>query len=151
MICKQCGESFTLKSGSNTKRKHCYKCRSFGKNMLQEHREGACICSVCNRPYHYERSKGHTKTKCGSCLVNERRHEVKRRAVAYKGGKCEICGYDRCLRALVFHHRNPKEKDLSVSGNHCRKWSLLRAELGKCALLCCRCHTEVHDGLVTLP
>lgn len=28
-------------------------------------------------------------------------------AIAYKGGKCQICGYDKCVGALEFHHLDP--------------------------------------------
>lgn len=28
-------------------------------------------------------------------------------AIAYKGGKCQICGYDRYVGALEFHHLDP--------------------------------------------
>src|ERR1035441_10809210 len=30
------------------------------------------------------------------------------------GGKCSICGYDRCLYALDFHHLDPDKKDKAV-------------------------------------
>jgi hypothetical protein len=32
--------------------------------------------------------------------------------VEYKGGKCQKCGYDKCERALTFHHRNPDENGM---------------------------------------
>lgn len=28
-------------------------------------------------------------------------------AIAYKGGKCQCCGYDKCIQALEFHHIDP--------------------------------------------
>ncbi len=75
--------------------------------------------------------------------------EIKKKAVAYKGGCCEICGYNRCLAALTFHHRDPSQKDFGISDimnivTH-RK---LKNELDKCHLLCLNCHSEVHQGLV---
>jgi len=36
--------------------------------------------------------------------VYARRKKVRAMAVEYKGGKCENCGYNRCLDALEFHH-----------------------------------------------
>ena len=58
------------------------------------------------------------------------------------GAKCQICGYDKCVAALEFHHRNPAEKDPQWR----RGWSLdrLRNELNKCDILCANCHREVH-------
>lgn len=34
-----------------------------------------------------------------------------------KGGKCSICGYDRCIQALEFHHLDVTKKDIGVSTN----------------------------------
>ena len=35
----------------------------------------------------------------------------KQKAVDYLGGCCKICGYNKCLAALDFHHKNPSEKE----------------------------------------
>lgn len=69
-------------------------------------------------------------------------------ALEYKGGKCAKCAYSQCKDAMVFHHRDPMEKDLRTSGT-AYKWEILKAELDKTVLLCCRCHTELHAGLWT--
>ncbi len=73
-------------------------------------------------------------------------------AIEYKGGKCVICGYKKCVGALTLHHRNPKEKDfgLSVRGLT-RSWEKIRKELDKCVLLCSNCHAEVHGNITQLP
>jgi hypothetical protein len=55
-----------------------------------------------------------------------------------------MCGYDKCPQALVFHHRDPSEKKFNISSNFCRSWKVIEAEVMKCDLLCCRCHTELH-------
>ena len=34
-----------------------------------------------------------------------------KQAVKLLGGKCCICGYDKCIDALVFHHRDPSIKE----------------------------------------
>lgn len=36
-------------------------------------------------------------------------------AIDYKGGKCSVCGYNKCRAALEFHHTNPNEKDFGIS------------------------------------
>lgn len=78
---------------------------------------------------------------------NETRKEIKQKAVAYKGGGCEICGYDKCLAALTFHHRNPAEKDFGISDiMNTITWARIQKELDKCYLLCANCHAEVHNG-----
>ena len=104
-------------------------------------------CSICNRIYLYEKSKGHTKNKCNSCLINVRRFSLKEKCLAYKGGKCELCGYSKSKRALTFHHMNSTEKEFGIAGSHCRKWEDIKAELDKCQLLCMNCHMEEHEKL----
>ena len=42
--------------------------------------------------------------------VAKRRRKVKTLAITHKGGKCEVCGYNKYQGALDLHHRNPKEK-----------------------------------------
>ena len=48
--------------------------------------------------------------KCAVESVQKRREKIKELLVEYKGGKCEICGYDKCISALESHHLNPNEK-----------------------------------------
>lgn len=73
-----------------------------------------------------------------------RRLALKERAVAFLGGKCVICGYDRCLAALDFHHQDGRDKDFAISSK--TSWKAIEPELRKCDLLCANCHREVHAG-----
>ena len=80
--------------------------------------------------------------------VYARRKKVRGMAVAYKGGRCERCGYDRCMDALEFHHTCPNEKDFSISSKgYTRSWVRVKAELDKCIMLCANCHRELHAKL----
>ena len=99
-------------------------------------------CVICDKEF--ENSKNHKGKGCRGCLVNRHRHGRKEKMLAYKGGKCEKCGYNKCSRALSFHHINPNEKDFNISGSHSRKWTVLKKELDKCILLCHNCHSEEH-------
>ncbi|OQA36899.1 MAG: hypothetical protein BWY53_00209 [Parcubacteria group bacterium ADurb.Bin326] len=47
--------------------------------------------------------------------VSKRRKAVRDKALEYKGGKCEICGYSKCVQALEFHHLDGNKKDFGVS------------------------------------
>ena len=77
--------------------------------------------------------------------VHKRRRKVRQMAVEYKGGRCERCGYDRCIDALEFHHINSSGKDFSISDKgYTRSWDRVKEELDKCALLCANCHRELH-------
>lgn len=71
---------------------------------------------------------------------------LKQSAVNYLGGGCLLCGYNRCLRALHFHHLNPHEKDFNISEKS--TWYDIRNEIEKCVLLCANCHAEVHSGMI---
>ena len=72
--------------------------------------------------------------------------DLKRCAVRFMGNKCMVCGYDRCLRALCFHHIVPSQKEFDISTQ--LDWNKIEIELEKCILLCNRCHMEVHAGLI---
>jgi len=76
--------------------------------------------------------------------VIRRRRRVREMAIAYRGGKCEICGYKKCSEAMEFHHRvGVKDFGISAKG-YTRSWQSVKSELDKCILLCANCHREVH-------
>ena len=88
---------------------------------------------------------------CRSSRVVTHRRAVKAQLVAEAGGACVLCGYDRCLAALQFHHLDPEQKSFSLSRQG-RTISLerARAEASKCVLLCGNCHVEVEAGVAQL-
>jgi hypothetical protein len=103
-------------------------------------------CKVCGRAYKYTRSRGHSRALCNSCSANRYRIGFKEKVVAYLGGRCVRCGYDRCIAALHAHHRDPTTKRFGIATAHCTKWSKVQVELDKCDLLCANCHAEEHVG-----
>jgi hypothetical protein len=67
------------------------------------------------------------------------------------GGACQLCGYDRCIAALGFHHRDPAEKSFALSQRGvARSLATARGEAAKCILLCANCHAEVEAGMRSL-
>lgn len=73
-------------------------------------------------------------------------------AIEYLGGKCQICGYDRCIDALDIHHKDPKKKSFGISEDGVtRSWERVKAEIEHCILICANCHREVHAGITQLP
>lgn len=79
--------------------------------------------------------------------VSRRRKELKVKAVEYLGGRCMKCGYNKCVAALDFHHKNEEEKDFGIAAKGVtRSWDKVRAELDKCDLLCANCHREYHSS-----
>jgi hypothetical protein len=90
--------------------------------------------------------------KCSVDAVDKRRRVVKLKAIEYKGGKCQNCGYFKCVDALEFHHTSPGEKDFSISGTGVtRSWDKIKVELDKCILLCANCHREAHLNMRNKP
>jgi len=75
----------------------------------------------------------------------QRRKALQDKAIAYLGGKCQICGYNKCNAALHFHHIDPQGKDFCIS-SALTSWKRIQRELDKCILLCANCHYETHDG-----
>ena len=88
--------------------------------------------------------------KCASEAVQKRREKTKELLVEYKGGKCEICGYNRCIGALEFHHINPDEKEFGVGDGDTRSFNKNKEEADKCILVCANCHREIHEGLIDI-
>jgi transposase-like protein len=90
--------------------------------------------------------------RCRAERVARRRRQVKQLLVDELGGCCLICGYDRYVGALVFHHLVPSEKRLQISWNGLtQSLAAVRAEVRKCVLLCSNCHAEVEAGVVVVP
>ena len=76
----------------------------------------------------------------------ERALKRKLELIELKGGKCEICGYDRNISALDFHHIDPSIKNIQLDSRHLSNTNKEKIveELNKCILLCSNCHRELH-------
>jgi 5-methylcytosine-specific restriction endonuclease McrA len=86
--------------------------------------------------------------KCAVDAVQKRRHVLKEKAVAYKGGKCVKCGYNKYVGALEFHHTNgDKEFGIGAKG-YTRSWEKVKEELDKCILVCSNCHKEIEGNII---
>lgn len=88
---------------------------------------------------------------CKSCLNDYNRNRFKNRKNEILDAlkiekKCSICGYDKYVGALDFHHENDLDKSFNLSKNHSIKKSLKEAK--KCVLVCANCHREIHAGLL---
>lgn len=97
----------------------------------------------------YVVTKKRTKTKTSSESVIEWRKRTKLKLIEYKGGKCQVCEYNKCSRALEFHHLDPNEKDFGIGGKSL-SFEKLKNEVDKCILVCSNCHSEIHEGLIII-
>lgn len=85
--------------------------------------------------------------KCqNKAMVTRARRRRKQRLVELAGGCCQLCGYDKSLAALQFHHPN-SDKEFNLSSPNTRKWEELVLEAEKCLLVCANCHAEEHERL----
>jgi len=80
----------------------------------------------------------------------KRFRRYKQEAVAYKGGKCVNCGYNKCLGSMDFHHLDCSQKDPDWEKMRNRPLEKIKAELDKCVLVCRNCHGEIHYENVDL-
>ena len=101
-----------------------------------------CSCGQTNSKMFTGKMKSTCK-KCHSKDIGRRLIEAREKAIEYKGGKCEHCGYNKYRGALEFHHRDSTIKEFGISS---KRWGFksLTKELDKCDLLCANCHREKH-------
>jgi hypothetical protein len=67
------------------------------------------------------------------------------------GGGCAVCGCDRCLGNLHFHHVIPAEKWFEIQMGSGKSIAAYREEARKCVLVCANCHGEIEAGLIPSP
>lgn len=165
--CKQCQKEFPIwfatpggKRLNLWSRSYCLECSPFGtheknkKPIIEGKRQ--CLRCKLQKPldeFTLRNGGKNLRSCCRQCetiRTNEYSRTLKQKAVDYLGGKCFVCGYNRSLYSLVFHHKNPAEKSFSLSRRQCLSWEVKRKELDKCVLLCANCHGEVHDGVIEI-
>lgn len=127
-ICCRCKQELDVKNFKSNKRKN---------DGLQ------CQCIECQKIYrrdHYLKNKQKYLNK-----TKKRKEEFRSWFLEFKKTlKCKLCGntHPACLD---FHHRNPNDKEKTVSQmvNTLSKKKLLE-EINKCDVLCANCHRIFH-------
>lgn len=103
---------------------------------------------------YYSSGAGGRRWCCKRCVgeaVTRRKQKVKQQLVEEAGGCCAVCGYDRCIINLGFHHVDPETKSFSMSMRLTKSISAFREEMEKCVLVCANCHGEIEAGYVPSP
>jgi 5-methylcytosine-specific restriction endonuclease McrA len=75
-----------------------------------------------------------------------RKQAIKRLLAEEGGGCCAVCGYDRCIVNLTFHHVDPKTKSFGMSMRTTKALAAYREERLKCVLVCANCHVRSRLG-----
>ena len=104
--------------------------------------------------HNHARSGGGRRWRCKRCVgeaVTRRKQKVKRILVEEAGGCCAVCGYDRTVVNLHFHHVIPSEKAFRLSMGTGRSLDAFREEAKKCVLVCANCHGEIEAELIPSP
>ncbi|MFM2423646.1 MAG: hypothetical protein RLZZ70_31 [Candidatus Parcubacteria bacterium] len=101
-----------------------------------------------NMPQRVEKRTYKDRAEYMKAAVVKRRKKVRLMAIEHLGGRCEKCGYNKCVRALSFHHKDPTQKSFGISAQGMtRSWEKVKQEIEKCMLLCANCHMEIHEDL----
>lgn len=108
--------------------------------------ERECELHGITKHIYIESSNKYSCVKCRSAAVQRKRYNLKHELILYKGGKCEICGYNKCDAALEFHHKNPDEKEFGIAyKGYTKSLEECKKEVDKCILVCANCHREIHE------
>ena len=166
-ICKKCSIHFPNRIKIEgkyrviQKRVFCLECSPFNKHNTRDltkqirFTNDQALCSKCkkwlNIALFYKKTNRDVVTSwCRSCFskdVSLRKQRRKQQSIQYKGGKCLLCGYNKCSWALDFHHKDGKTKENTLSVLLRHSFEKAKKELDKCNLLCKNCHAETEFQL----
>ena len=107
------------------------------------------VCLLCGKIFKPKTSAANQRTCCYNCMPDGqqlKRGDFLAKIKEQRGGKCQRCGYNTCIKALEFHHLNPSKKDFTISNDHFKLKEAVE-ESKKCILLCANCHRELHDNI----
>jgi hypothetical protein len=104
--------------------------------------------------FHLYNAATRPRYRCKRCVgeaVTRRLRVVKGTLVDDFGGACVVCGYDRLLASLHFHHVDLSTKSFPMTMSRGKSLAAYRAEAEKCVLVCANCHGEIEAGLIPSP
>lgn len=125
-------------------RTKCLDCLPFGKSRYRKKTKEEKLEAGANKSRrHYNK----VKTETGKDPIRWKREQRKAEIVEILGGACQLCGYNKTVRNLTFHHLRDKEFSLS-SRSFQFSMNKIVGELKKCVLVCHNCHGEIHEGII---
>ena len=107
------------------------------------------VCPICGKTFTPKSAAASQRTCCYDCMpdgIQLTRGMFLAKIKEQRGGKCIRCGYNKCIKALEFHHIDPSQKDFTISNDHFKLLDAIE-ESKKCILICSNCHKELHDNL----
>ena len=128
-ICVNCGKEFEAKKST---KKYCSKeCENAIRrkkyaeakaNGIDPHHRGLKerVCPICGTTFIPKNKSANQRMCCYTCMpdgVQLTRGAFLAKIKEQRGGKCQRCGYNTCLKALEFHHLDPSKKDFTISNS----------------------------------
>lgn len=154
--CVACGKEFeAIKSTKkycsndcmNTQRRIRYANRDKVEKEAKIMPEKNCL--ICGKAFRPKTAAANQRACCYDCMPDGqqlRRGDFLAKIKETRGGACIKCGYNRCMKALEFHHVDPSLKNFTISNDHFKLKDAVE-ESKKCILICSNCHKEFHDGM----
>jgi transposase len=112
-----------------------------------------CEKEVLTKDFYKKRGVKYSSSYCKVCtnqITIKKQRLTKLKMIEYKGGSCEVCGYNKSPAAMDFHHKDPSKKEFTIA--HARHRSFndkMKMELDKCLLVCSNCHREIHEEMAS--
>ncbi len=148
--CRKCGKHIPYQIKINgvykslQNRKFCLDCSPYrGHNTKPDDPSRPAKRKI---PYSYWSDEDKKK---GMGASYKRGWKRKQELVKLAGGSCQRCGYNKNIKALVFHHRDPLQKKFGLTINILwgKKWEEILEEFDKCDMYCHNCHVEIEDEI----
>lgn len=145
--------------------KYCARCTinkeftCFNKNKARK--DGLCTyCRICESSYKKEYFLSKPEKWNAKKIKNKNynaRADIKIKAAKLKKWRrleidklkisgCSLCGYNKCIWALDFHHTDKTTKKFRIATalSELKDLELIKEEIKKCTLICSNCHRELH-------
>lgn len=146
--CQECGEerpwllTFHYKNPSK-KEFNITDIKSYRWSLIEkEVKKCELLCHNCHHKRHFEETPQYEKRNVNKVIILQ----------YVEKNCCEICGYDKSLKSLHFHHKDRQNKKIEIS--HYTNSQTIRSvldideivkeELRKCVLVCSNCHQDLH-------
>ena len=132
---------YKLKCLSGRSRGICKEC---GAKL---HGNQIFYCSKTCKTKWFLKNHSHGPNDKNLCYQSDRGRKRKFMIIKERGGSCEICGYNKNLAALCFHHKDNSDKVLTLHSRMIgtRSMDVIQEEANKCLILCHNCHMELHN------
>jgi predicted nucleic acid-binding Zn ribbon protein len=121
---------------------HCILCN----NILTGKQTKFCS-KRCKNLLYQKTIRVKFKEKIGISIQSIKGLKLKLLFIYELGGCCSICGYNKNISALEFHHKNPNDKLFNLDSRTFsnRNIEIIKIEINKCILICSNCHQEIHN------